>query len=134
YPDRAIQRRNTVIELMRRHRLITNESASLAKAYPLQLARRSESGDLAPYFVEWVRRALDDRFGRQLYEQGLKVYTTLDVDMQQAAERSMERQLRSIEGGTYGKFPHITYESYIAKAAASGDAAPANSPYLQGAF
>ncbi len=134
YPDRAIQRRNTVIELMRRHHLITNESASLAKAYPMQLARRSESGDLAPYFVEWVRRALDDRFGRQLYEQGLKVYTTLDVDMQQAAERSMERQLRAIEGGSYGKFSHITYESYIAKAAAGADAAAPNSPYLQGAF
>lgn len=135
YPDRAIQRRNTVIELMRRHHLITDDAASLAKAYPLQLARRSEAGDLAPYFVEWVRKALDERFGRQLYEQGLKVYTTLDVDMQQAAERAMERQLRSIEGGTFGKFPHTTYESYMARAAAGEeDRAAANSPYLQGAF
>lgn len=134
YPDRAIQRRNTVIELMRRHDLITDDAASLAKAYPLQLARRSEAGDLAPYFVEWVRKALDDRFGRQLYEQGLRVYTTLDVDMQQAAERAMERQLRAIEGGAFGKFPHTTYESYMAKAAAGDDAASGNSPYLQGAF
>lgn len=135
YPERAIQRRNTVIELMRRNELISNEDASLAKAYPLQLARRSEAGDLAPYFVEWVRKQLDDRFGRQLYEQGLRVYTTLDVDMQQAAERALDRQLKSIEGGTYGKFPHTTYESYMAKTAAgSEDRAAANSPYLQGAF
>jgi penicillin-binding protein 1A len=134
YPDRAIQRRNTVIELMRRHDLITDDAASLAKAYPLQLARRSEAGDLAPYFVEWVRKALDDRFGRQLYEQGLRVYTTLDVDMQQAAERAMERQLRAIEGGAFGKFPHSTYESYMARAAAGDDPAGGNSPYLQGAF
>ena len=135
YPDRAIQRRNTVIELMRRNDLITDEDASLAKAYPLQLARKSESGDLAPYFVEWVRKQLDDRFGRQLYEQGLKVYTTLDVDMQQAAERAMDRQLKSIEAGTYGKFPHQTYETYMAKAAAGDvDRAAATSPYLQGAF
>jgi len=135
YPDRAIQRRNTVIELMRRNELVTNEDASLAKAYPLQLARRSEAGDLAPYFVEWVRKQLDDRFGRQLYEQGLRVYTTLDVDMQQAAERALDRQLKAIEGGTYGNFPHTTYESYMARTAAgSEDGGAANSPYLQGAF
>lgn len=135
YPERAIQRRNTVIELMRRNDLISDEQASLAKAYPLQLARRSESGDLAPYFVEWVRKQLDDRFGRQLYEQGLRVYTTLDVDMQQAAERAMDRQLKTIEAGTYGKFPHTTYESYMAKAASGEeDRGAANSPYLQGAF
>ena len=133
YPDRAIQRRNTVIELMRRDGLVTDEEASLAKAYPMRLAERSEAGDLAPYFVEWVRQQLDERFGRQLYEQGLKVYTTLDVDAQLAAERALERQLRAIEGGTYGAFRHATYEQYIARNAAGQDRG-ANSPYLQGAF
>ncbi|HEX5580578.1 MAG TPA: PBP1A family penicillin-binding protein [Gemmatimonadaceae bacterium] len=132
-PDRAIQRRNTVIELMRRNGLVSAEEASLARAYPMQLARRAEAGDLAPYFVEWVRQQLDERFGRQLYEQGLKVYTTLDVDMQLAAERAMERQLKAVEGGEYGRFPHETYEGYMAKAA-SGDGERGNSPYLQGAF
>jgi penicillin-binding protein 1A len=133
YPDRAIQRRNTVIELMRRNGLASDEEASLARAYPLQLARRTEAGDLAPYFVEWVRQQLDERFGQQLYEQGLKVYTTLDVDMQLAAERAMERQLRRVEGGEYGPFRHETYETYMAKAA-SGEGDGPNSPYLQGAF
>ena len=56
--------------------------ASRAKAYPLQLANKSISGETAPYFVEWVRQQLDAQFGKQLYEQGLKVYTTLDVDLQ----------------------------------------------------
>ena len=134
YPDRAIQRRNTVIELMRRNGLASDEEASLAKAYPLRLAQRSEAGDLAPYFVEWVRQQLDERFGRQLYEQGLKVYTTLDVDAQLAAERALERQLKAIEAGTYGAFRHATYEQYIARNAAGEDRAGANSPYLQGAF
>ncbi|MEO7996485.1 MAG: biosynthetic peptidoglycan transglycosylase, partial [Gemmatimonadaceae bacterium] len=59
FADRAIQRRNTVIELMRRENVITDNDASLAKAFPLQLARRSESGEVAPYFVEWVRQQLD---------------------------------------------------------------------------
>jgi len=132
FPDRAIQRRNTVIELMRRERVINDADASLAKAYPLRLAQRSESGDVAPYYVEWVRRQLDERFGRQLYEQGLKVYTTLDMELQSAAERAVEQQLRAIEGGKYGKFPHPTYEQYLARG--DDDRTGGNSPYLQAAF
>lgn len=134
YADRAIQRRNTVIELMRREGVITDNEASLAKAYPLQLARKSESGEVAPYFVEWVRQQLDQHFGQQLYEQGFKVYTSLDIDMQGAAERAMEQQLRAIEAGRSGPYKHLTYEAYLAKAAESGDAGGANAPYLQGAF
>jgi penicillin-binding protein 1A len=131
YPERVIQRRNTVIELMRRAGEISDADASLAKAYPLRLASRAESGQLGPYYVEWVRKQLDEHFGRQLYEQGLKVYTTLDLDMQSAAERALERQLKSIEGGTYGRFPHTTFEQYQAR---SGEQATTQSPYLQGAL
>ncbi|HET7456729.1 MAG TPA: PBP1A family penicillin-binding protein [Gemmatimonadaceae bacterium] len=134
YPERAVQRRNTVIELMRRAGAISNADASLAKAYPLQLARKTEAGETAPYFVEWVRQQLDQQFGKQLYEQGLKVYTTLDVDMQSAAERALEQQLRAIEGGKYGKYPRATYEQYVAGRVGSDEAAAGNSPYLQGAF
>jgi len=133
YPDRAIQRRNTIIELMRENGVISDADASLAKAYPLQLATKVESGQTAPYFVEWVRQQLDAQFGKQLYEQGLNVYTTLDLDMQTAAERAMERQLRAIEAGKYGTFKHPTYEEYIAKQS-SGDPEVNSSPYLQGAF
>jgi penicillin-binding protein 1A len=134
FPDRAVTRRNTVIELMRRSGAITDVQASEARAYPLQLARRRESGDVAPYFVEWVRQQLDAQFGRSLYEQGLKVYTTLDPDMQSAADRALEQQLRAIEGGRYGKFPHTTYEQYIARNASGEQTDVANSPYLQGCF
>jgi penicillin-binding protein 1A len=134
FADRAIQRRNTVIELMRREGVISDNEASLAKAFPLQLARKSESGEVAPYFVEWVRQQLDQHFGQQLYEQGYKVYTTLDIDMQGAAERALEQQLRAIEAGRSGPYKHLTYEAYLAKTAESGDVAGANAPYLQGAF
>ena len=133
FPDRAIQRRNTVIELMHHAGVIGDEDARLARAYPMRLARKEESGELAPYFVEWVRRQLEDRFGQKLYTDGLKVYTTLDVDLQSAAERNLEKQLRAIEAGKYGSFKHVTYEQYVARAA-SGQSDSANSPYLQGAF
>jgi penicillin-binding protein 1A len=69
-----------------------------------------------------------------LYEQGLKVYTTFDPDTQSAADRALEQQLRAIEGGRYGKFPHITYEQYIARNASGEQQDIANSPYLQGCF
>jgi penicillin-binding protein 1A len=133
FPDRAIQRRNTVIELMRHANVVSAEDAQLARAYPLRLARKEESGELAPYFVEWVRRQLEDQFGEKLYTDGLKVYTTLDVDLQSAAERNLEKQLRAIEAGKYGAFKHTTFEQYTARAA-SGQSDAANSPYLQGSF
>ena len=135
-PDRAVQRRNTVLELMRSQHVITDSDASLAKAYPLQLAQKTEAGDIAPYFVEWIRKQLDEQFGKQLYEQGLKVFTTLDIDMQLAAERALEQQLRAIEGGKLGKYGFTTYEQYFARAA--DDERPGSNtgitPYLQGAF
>lgn len=134
FADRAILRRNTVLELMRRGGAITNEDASLAKAYPLQLAERTESGDVAPYFVEWVRQELEQHFGKRLYDEGLKVYTTLDVDMQTAAERALENQLQAIEAGRHGKYTHLTYEAYLARSAEGGETGAANSPYLQGSF
>jgi len=134
FPDRAVQRRNTVIAAMRDQGMITAADANLAQAYPLRLATKVEAGETAPYFVEYVRQLLDDKFGSQLYEQGLKVYTTLDVDLQTAAERAMERQLRNIEAGRYGAYKHKTYEQYIAETSGSDDQQQANSPYLQGAF
>ena len=134
FPDRAVQRRNTVLELMRQNDVISDNDASLAKAYPLRLARRTESGEIAPYFVEWIRQQLDAQFGQRLYEQGLKVYTTLDVELQSAAERAMERQMRAIEAGRYGAFKHTSYERYQAQASDGEDRETAHSPYLQGAF
>ncbi|HJU72670.1 MAG TPA: PBP1A family penicillin-binding protein [Gemmatimonadaceae bacterium] len=134
YPDRAIMRRNTVIELMRRHGVINHEQANLARAYPLRLARRIESGDVAPYFVEWVRRQLEEKFGNRIYEQGLRVFTTLDLDMQHAAERALENQLRAIESGRYGAFTHESYEHFIARSLNTQEESGRETPYIQGSF
>ncbi len=136
FPDRAIQRRNTILELMRREDALSDADASVAKAYPLRLSRSARgSGDPAPYFVEWVRTELERRFGKQVYETGLRVLTTLDLDMQGAAERAVERQLRAIEAGQWGNYTQTTYEQYLARTAAGDDAGSGNnSPYLQASF
>ncbi len=136
YPARAVRRRNLVIDLMRRQGYITAHEAEEAKAYPLGLSAGQDWGDVAPYFVEWIRQTLDARFGRDLYERGLRIYTTLDIDMQQAGERALEAQLQLIEGNTYGRFPHRTYAQYLARRAErpADEERPSNSPYLQGAL
>ena len=138
HPDRAVRRRNAVLSLMRDQGYITPEEAELWKAYPLVLTtKRTNYGDVAPYFVEWLRQQLDARFGRDLYEGGLRIYTTLDLDMQEAAERSLQAQLDAIEAGVYsnGKPPgRVSYHDYIESAKASGEDHGPYSPYLQGAL
>src|SRR5204863_679552 len=123
-----------ILELMRTDDKITAADANLARAYPLRLGTKDESGEIAPYFIEYIRELLDDKFGKQLYEQGLKVYTTLDIDLELAAERSLERQLRRIEAGQYGAYRHTTYEYYVAKNTDITETRNPNSPYLQGSF
>jgi penicillin-binding protein 1A len=138
HPDRAVRRRNAVLSVMRDQGFLTPEDAELWKAYPLMLTTsRTNYGDVAPYFVEWLRRQLDARFGRDLYEGGLRVYTTLDLDMQEAAERALEAQLDAIEAGVYssGKPPgRVSYHEYVESAKASGEDHGPYTPYLQGAL
>ncbi|PYP72229.1 MAG: hypothetical protein DMD41_09630 [Gemmatimonadetes bacterium] len=137
HPDRAVRRRNVVLNLMRDQGFLTPEDVEYWKAYPLVLTTtRTNYGDVAPYFVEWLRGQLDARFGRELYEGGLRIYTTLDLDMQQAAERALQAQLDAIEAGVYGKLPSgaVTYRDYIESSRANGEDKGAYTPYLQGAF
>jgi len=138
HPDRSLRRRNVVLGLMRDQGYLTPEDAELWKAYPLVLTtKRTNYGDVAPYFVEMLRVQLDARFGRDLYEGGLRIYTTLDLDMQEAAERALQSQLDAIEAGVYsnGKFPgRTTYREYIESSKASGEDHGVYTPYLQGAL
>ena len=77
FPDRAIQRRNTIIALMRDQGIVSEADARLAQAYPLDLAGRTESGELAPYFVEWVRKQLEDQFGIKIADEDAQQITTV---------------------------------------------------------
>ncbi len=133
HPARAVQRRNTILDLMHDQGYITREQAEEAKAAPLGLSARQDYGDVAPYFVEWVRQTLDARFGRDLYEKGLRIYTTLDIDIEQAAERALEAQIENVENGAFGPYRHPTYAQYLERRQSEADR-PSASSYLQGAF
>src|SRR5207249_5243621 len=134
HPERAVRRRNVVLNLMRDQGYITPEECELWKAYPLVLTtNRTNYGDVAPYFVEMIRQDLNQRFGRDLYSKGLQIYTTLDLDMQEAAERALSNQLDAIEAGVYGKLQgHTTYREYIESNRAGEEEHGPLTPYLQG--
>ncbi|HET9515299.1 MAG TPA: PBP1A family penicillin-binding protein [Gemmatimonadales bacterium] len=139
-PDLAVQRRNLVISLMRENRRLSGESAEAWKAYPLQLSSSSDFTGHADYFVEYVRQQLDARFGADLYRAGLRIYTTVDLDMQLAAERAVESQLEAIESGKppYSGYRQLTYREYMQRRSNADDEreaeGPARSPYLQAAL
>lgn len=88
YPERARARRNYVLDRMVEEGYISPRRAAEAKAEPIQVVRRP-SQRVAPYFVEYVLQELErsgfDR--RTLYRDGLRIYTTLDLDLQRIAEK-----------------------------------------------
>src|SRR5579872_6595833 len=90
HPDRALRRRNLVINAMLEDGKITATQADAARSEPLVLHLSHDPNSLAPYFVEEIRRYLENKYGPdQVHEGGLKVYTSLDVDMQKAATHSV---------------------------------------------
>ena len=128
-PEAALSRRNLVLNLMADAGYLTEAEAERWKAYPLP-SEEPEEGDaqIAPYFSEWVRQILDDRFGQEIYSGGYQVYTTLDVDMQRAAQAAMEEGWARIEEDPV--FPHPLYAEFDTVPEFSGPA----TPYIQGAF
>src|ERR687898_1537522 len=132
-PNLNIQRRNTVLNLLRDNGLLNGDDTERWKAYPLLLSSHSDYSGVAEYFVEYVRQQLEARFGRDLYTSGYRIYTTLDLDIQQAAERALEARLEAIESGADGKFLHDTYRQYLESRADNvDDNNRTTTPYLQG--
>ena len=129
YPDRAKARRDLVLTRMAAEGHLERDEAERWKEFPLPESEPTGSvTSLAPYFEEWVRQILDSRFGDDIYRSGLRVYTTLDVEMQQAAKVSMEEGWRAIEADST-HFEHPYYSDFDTVQAFSG-----STPYLQGAF
>src|ERR1051326_4158214 len=97
YSDRALKRRNLVINNMLEDGKITAEEAGRAKAAPLRMNIQSETSP-APYFVEEVRRYLEKKYGAdQVHEGGLRVYTSLDLELQKTATRAVLDGLAAYE-------------------------------------
>ena len=90
FPDRALKRRNLVLSEMEADRKITKAQAEAAIAAPLGLHLESPPNSVAPYFVEEVRRQLEKEYGvEEVHGAGLKVYTTLDLDLQAVANKAV---------------------------------------------
>jgi penicillin-binding protein 1A len=98
HPDRSQKRRNLVINALLEDGKITATQAADARATPLVLRLAHDPNSLAPYFVEEIRRYLEGKYGTdQVHEGGLKVYTSLDVDVQKAANQAVLDGLAAYE-------------------------------------
>ena len=96
-PDRAVQRRNTVLQQMVSLEMVSSTSAARATRTALKIEPPRETGGRYPWFIDALKRQLmdDPRLGstvaerrRNLYEGGLSIITTLDTTVQQQAERA----------------------------------------------
>jgi len=96
---RAKARQRYVLERMVEEGFITRDEAERAASEPILLApHRPAITGPAPFFVQHVRRMLEDRYGaRGPYELGLNVYTTLDLEMQRAAEKALREGVEKLD-------------------------------------
>ncbi len=98
HPDAALARRNYILSRMVAEEMITPRAAAEAKAKPILLKPRTRKTDLAPYFIEWVRESLADRFTTDvIWRKGLRVYTSLNIAMQKAANKALRDGLRTLD-------------------------------------
>ena len=97
-PARALSRRNLVLRRMQEEGKINPAEEEAAKKTPLGLHVQYPRNDLAPYFFEEIRKYLESTYGTEaVHERGLRVYTTLNIKMQQAANQSIRDGLHSYD-------------------------------------
>ena len=99
HPRKALARRSYVLRRMQELGFVSQEEAREANQVPIDIVNCSDN--LSPrlnYFTEEVRRTLLEKFGEDvLYNQGLKIYTTLDSRLQREAERAIDKGLRELD-------------------------------------
>jgi penicillin-binding protein 1B len=98
HPERAMARRNVVLDSMVETGAITASEAERAKAEPLRLAPPNIDASEAPYFVDLVHDQLVKRIGDQdLAHQSLRIYTSLDPELQRAASEAVEMGMKNVD-------------------------------------
>ncbi len=98
HPERALERRNLVLDSMVDTHAITREQAEKAKASPLKLAPPNVEASDAPYFVDMVRDTLINKFSEHdLNDESYRIYTTLDPDLQKAAAQAVESGIKLVD-------------------------------------
>jgi penicillin-binding protein 1A len=97
-PEKALRRRNLVITEMEEDKAISHQQADQARNSPLGLHVAQPQMSVAPWFEEEVRQELEKRFGaEQVHEAGLKIETTLDLDLQKTANQAVLDGLATYE-------------------------------------
>lgn len=97
HPERAHYKRNVVLRVMRDEKFINKDMFLEARAIESENVTINQAKGIAPYFTEYVRRAMekeDDRLGVNIYRDGLKIYTTLDSRLQHVAEESLGKVIQ----------------------------------------
>ena len=98
HQDRAFERRNLVLDTMVETGAITKEQAEDAKREPLHLAPGSVDASEAPYFVDLVHDQLLQRLGdRDFNREGLRIYTSLDPDLQRVATNAVDTAIKVVD-------------------------------------
>lgn len=113
YPERALRRRNLVLSEMESDGVIKHAQAEEARRAPLGLHITQPEMSVAPWFQEEVRLELEKQFGPdQVHEAGLRVDTTLDLDLQRAANLAVAQELANYERrhGWKGKLENVLAE------------------------
>ena len=109
-PEKALRRRNLVLSEMESDGVITHQQAEQARRSPLGLHVSQPEMSVAPWFQEEVRRELEKKFGaEQVHEAGLRVDTTLDLDLQKTANKALADGLAAYERrhGWKGKLENV---------------------------
>jgi penicillin-binding protein 1A len=113
-PARALARRNLVLRQMMEEGKITPAEEAAAKKTPLGLHLQYPRNDLAPYFFEDIRKYLESTYGTEaVHERGLRVYTTLNIQMQKAANQAVRDGLHTYDRrhGWHGKVPNVVKDN-----------------------
>jgi penicillin-binding protein 1B len=98
HPERAVERRNLVLEAMVETGAITRAQADAAKATPLKLAPQNVEASDAPYFVDLIREQLVAKYGEdELNHEGYRVYTTIDPPLQKVAADAVDTGLKEAD-------------------------------------
>jgi len=98
HPDRAMERRNLVLDSMIETGAITQEQADRAKAEPIRLAPPDADASEAPYFVDLVHDQIVQRLGdSDVTRSALRIYTSLDPELQRAAASAIEAGMKNVD-------------------------------------
>jgi len=118
YPEHTLNGKDSVLNKMYKFGFITREEWEKIKQMPIKIVegkRRTRLGNIihyAPYFVEYVRQQIEEKYGyKNLWEGGLKIYTTLNLKMQKAAEEVLVPYLteKNWQGALLSMDPHTGF-------------------------